>query len=54
MQRAILRLEKEVEVLQVSRPLADVFQIAVRRMISVQIQVFPVTLLSGEKKGDGW
>lgn len=49
----ILRGKKQVEILQVPRPFAYVFQVCVRDMVCIQIKILPIRLFAGEQEGNG-
>lgn len=52
MDRPRLSSKQSIEVLQVGQTLADVLEIVICGMISIQVKVFAVSLFTREQKGD--
>lgn len=49
-----MRGKKYVQILQVRKTFPNMFEIVVRRVVCVQVEVFAVALLAREQQGNGY
>ena len=52
MERGILRIHQDIKVLQISGPLSNALQIAVRSMVGIEVKILSVRFLAGKKEGN--
>ena len=52
MHRIILRKKKNIKVLEISKALANIFEIIIRGMVCIQINIFAVSLFTREQKSN--
>lgn len=47
-----LSTKEDIKILQITHALADVFDIVIRRMISVQVKIFSISFFAREEQGN--
>lgn len=49
-----LSSKEDVEILQVGKPLANVLEIVVCRVVSIEVKIFAIALFTREQQGNSW